>query len=54
MSLRKGLILFVLLTFGVSAVVLFSSVDRETLQTILRADKRLLFLALMLVFCAWL
>lgn len=46
MTLRKGLVLFLLLSFGVSAVVLLSSVDSDTWSTILRADKRLLLLAL--------
>ena len=53
MSLRKGLVIFILLTFGASAVVLFTSVDQETWSTLLGADKRLLFAALLLVFCAW-
>ncbi len=33
MTLRKGLVLFLLLSFGVSAVVLLSSVDGETWST---------------------
>lgn len=53
MSLRKGLVIFILQTFGASAVVLFTSVDQETWSTLLGADKRLLFAALLLVFCAW-
>lgn len=53
MTLRKGLVLFLLLSFGVSAVVLLSSVDGETWSTILRADKRLLLLALVFVLSAW-
>ena len=53
MTLRKGLVLFLLLSFGVSAVVLLSSVDSDTWSTILRADKRLLLLALGFVLSAW-
>lgn len=53
MTLRKGLVLFLLLSFGVSAVVLLSSVDSDTWSTILRADKRLLLLALVFVLSAW-
>ncbi len=53
MTLRKGLILFLLLSFGVSALVLASSVDAGTLHTILNADVRLLFLALFFVIGAW-
>ncbi len=53
LTLRKGLVLFLLLSFGVSAVVLLSSVDGETWSTILRADKRLLLLALVFVLSAW-
>lgn len=53
MTLRRGLVLFLLLSFGVSAVVLFYSVDGETWRTILQADKRLLLLALFFVLIAW-
>lgn len=53
MTLRRGLILFLLLSFGVSAVVLLTSVDGETWSTILNADKRLLLLALVFVLLAW-
>jgi uncharacterized protein (TIRG00374 family) len=53
LTLRKGLVLFLLLSFGVSAVVLLSSVDSDTWSTILRADKRLLLLALGFVLSAW-
>lgn len=53
MTLRKGLIIFLLLSFGVSALVLLSSVDSGTWSTILRADKRFLLLALGFVLCAW-
>jgi uncharacterized protein (TIRG00374 family) len=53
LTLRKGLIIFLLLSFGVSALVLLSSVDSGTWSTILRADKRFLLLALGFVLCAW-
>ncbi|MGI6782587.1 MAG: lysylphosphatidylglycerol synthase transmembrane domain-containing protein [Aminivibrio sp.] len=53
MTLRRGLVLFLLLSFGVSAAVLFYSVDGETWRAILRADKRLLMLALSFVLLAW-
>ena len=53
LTLRKGLIIFLLLSFGVSAIVLLSSVDSGTWSTILRADKRFLLLALGFVLCAW-
>jgi hypothetical protein len=39
LTLRKGLVLFLLLSFGVSAVVLLSSVDSDTWTTILRAEQ---------------
>ena len=53
MTLRKGLLIFVLLSFSVSAVVLATSVDSGTWITILSADKRLLLLALVFVLAAW-
>ena len=53
LTLRKGLVIFLLLSFGVSALVLFTSVDSGTWQTILNADRRLLLLALCFVFAAW-
>ncbi len=53
MTLRKGLILFLILSFGVSAIVLFSSVDSGTWMTIINADWRLLLLALAFVLLAW-
>jgi len=53
LTLRKGLILFLLLSFGVSALVLASSVDADTWKTMLDADVRLLALALLFVGAAW-
>ena len=53
MTLRKGLVLFLLLSFGVSAIVLVSSVDAGTWRTIVNADWRLLLVALMFVLAAW-
>jgi uncharacterized protein (TIRG00374 family) len=53
LSLRKGLILFILLAFGASGVILAKSVDRETIRSLLNADKRFLLVALGLVFVAW-
>ena len=54
MSLRKGLIIFILLAFGVSALIIFKSVDKETVRSLLNADKMKLLLALIVVFLAWL
>lgn len=53
MSLRKGLVIFLLCTFGVSAFVLLTSVDRRTLTLLFEADKRALLIALILVVMAW-
>ncbi|WP_024821912.1 lysylphosphatidylglycerol synthase transmembrane domain-containing protein [Aminobacterium mobile] len=53
MTLRKGLVIFLTLTFGVSAIVLLSSVDEETVKMLLSAKKIALLMALALVFCAW-
>lgn len=53
MTLRKGLVLFLLLSFGVSALVLASSVDADTWRTMANADGRLLLLALLFVGVAW-
>lgn len=54
MSLRKGLVIFILLAFGASGLVLFKSVNEETLKSLLNADKSLLLVALLLVMAAWL
>ena len=54
MSLRKGLIIFILLAFGMGAVIIFRSVDKHTIHSLLAADKFKLLLALLAVFCAWL
>ncbi|MBQ3398971.1 MAG: flippase-like domain-containing protein, partial [Synergistaceae bacterium] len=53
MSLRKGLIIFILLAFGMGALIIFRSVDRETIRSLLTADKLKLLLALCVVFIAW-
>lgn len=53
MSLRKGLIIFILLAFGGNAIILFKTVDADTIKTILNADKLYMLLALFLVFLAW-
>lgn len=53
MSLRKGLIIFILLAFGVSAVIIFRSVDGHTVRSLLAADKFKLIIALLAVFAAW-
>ena len=53
MSLRKGLIIFILLAFGASAVIIAKSVDHETIRSLLHADRRYLLAALALVVAAW-
>lgn len=53
MSLRKGLVIFLLCTFGVSVFVLLTSVDRRTFALLFEADKRALLIALILVVLAW-
>lgn len=53
MSLRKGLVIFLLCTFGVSVFVLLTSVDRRTFTLLFEADKRVLLIALILVVMAW-
>ena len=54
MSLRKGLIIFILLAFGVNALIIFRSVDHDTVHSLLTANKLKLLLALLVVFMAWL
>ena len=54
MSLRKGLIIFILLAFGVNALIIFRSVDHDTVHSLLTANKLKLLLALLVVFVAWL
>ena len=54
MSLRKGLILFILFAFAGNAYILGKSVDQNTIRSILLADKRYLLAALGLVFAMWL
>ncbi|MBR1671353.1 MAG: flippase-like domain-containing protein [Fretibacterium sp.] len=53
MSLRKGLIIFILLAFGANAVIIARSVNQETLSSLLAADKSMLLVALGVVFLAW-
>ena len=53
MSLRRGLMIFILLAFGVGALIIFRSVDRETVRSLLAANKMKLLLALLVVFAAW-
>ncbi|WP_241760450.1 lysylphosphatidylglycerol synthase transmembrane domain-containing protein [Dethiosulfovibrio peptidovorans] len=53
-SLRKGLAIFLLLSFGVSSVVLAFSVDGSTWSTLLTARKGPMALAFLLVLGAWL
>ncbi|MBQ7544038.1 MAG: flippase-like domain-containing protein [Synergistaceae bacterium] len=54
MSLRKGLVIFILLAFGMSALIIFRSVDHHTIRSLLHASKPKLLLALLVVFAAWL
>ena len=53
MSLRKGLIIFVLLAFGANALIIAKSVDQDTLNSFLGANKLMLLGALCSVFLAW-
>ena len=53
MSLRKGLIFFILFTFMGNAYILGKSVDQGTIRSILHADKRYLLAALGLLFATW-
>ncbi len=53
MSLRKGLIIFIILAFGVNAFIIIKSVDAHTIHSLLHADKIKLLLALCVVFGAW-
>lgn len=54
MSLRKGLIIFVLLAFGANAVIIAKSVDHDTVRSLLSANKLMLLGALGVVFVSWL
>ena len=54
MSLRKGLIIFIILAFGMNAFIIFRSVDHHTIRSLLAANKLKLLLALLVVFAAWL
>ena len=54
MSLKKGLIVFILLAFGMGALIIFRSVDEDTVRSLLSADKIKLLLALFIVLIAWL
>ena len=53
LSLRKGLIIFILLAFGVGALIILRSVDHNTIRSLLHANKLKLLLALCVVFIAW-
>ena len=53
MSLRKGLIIFVLLAFGANALIIAKSVNQDTLNSFLGANKLMLLGALCTVFLAW-
>ncbi len=53
MTMRKGLALFLLLTLGVSALVICFSADRSALATLLAAQKSYLALALAAILCAY-
>lgn len=53
MSLKRGLIIFLLLTMGVSAVVIWSSLDKKALDVISSADWRIVSFALLAVFASW-
>ena len=53
MSLRRGLIIFILLAFGMGAFIIFRSVDRHTIHSLLSADKLKLIIALLVVLIAW-
>ncbi len=53
MSLRRGFIVFLLLSSLVSFSILLASVNEKTIETFLSADVRGLFVALLLVFMAW-
>ena len=54
MSLRKGLILFVLLAFGANAVIIAKSVDHQTIRSLAASNKLMLLGALGVVFLSWL
>ncbi len=54
MSLRKGLIIFVLLAFGANSLIIAKSVNQDTLNSLLGADKLMLLGALCVVFFSWL
>lgn len=53
MSVRKGLAVFIALTFGVSVLVLLSSVDVSTYSFIAQADKSKLLIVCGLVILFW-
>ncbi|NLL37368.1 MAG: flippase-like domain-containing protein [Fretibacterium sp.] len=54
LSLRKGLIIFIILAFGANAIIIARSVNSDTLQSLLAADKSMLLAALGFVLLAWL
>ena len=53
MSLRKGLIIFIILAFGAAGIIIMRSVDEETIKSLVSASKPKLFLALIAVMTAW-
>ena len=53
MTLRKGLVFFILLAFAGNAFILAKSMDHGTIRSLAHADKRYLLAALGLVFAAW-
>lgn len=53
MSLRKGLALFLFLTLGVSALIIFTSIDRQALWTFMHIEKIKLLYIFLVVFVAW-
>ena len=53
LSLRKGLILFILLAFGANAIIIAKSVDHETVRSLLSSNKLLLLGALGVVLLSW-
>jgi len=52
-SLRKGLIIFIILAFGGNALIIFKTVDSETINTIVSSNKLYLLAALLLMLLAW-
>lgn len=53
MSLRKGLIIFIILAFGGNAYILFNTVNHHTITALINSNKLYLLVALFLVLMAW-